>query len=175
MPKSTNENNNIKENLEYIGLDLNNIPDFLLEYKEVDFKPSKIIEDNTFKVYRYINLKDIEILLTPKNRLNTISEKYMNAVPLNMYLDSENEENIIRYAELIKMFEHVNVKEIEQIEKEQKKVKQVLDSAHPQWQTILDRMVAGKGSIKALQDYYIISASVEKEITDYLNNHIKKN
>ena len=120
MPKSTNENNNIKENLEYIGLDLNNIPDFLLEYKEVDFKPSKIIEDNTFKVYRYINLKDIEILLTPKNRLNTISEKYMNAVPLNMYLDSENEENIIRYAELIKMFEHVNVKEIEQIEKEQK-------------------------------------------------------
>ena len=53
--------------------------------------------------------------------------------------------------------------------------KQIFNSAHPQWQAVLDAMVAGKGSIKALQDYYIISASVEKEITDYLNNHIKKN
>ena len=57
----------------------------------------------------------------------------------------------------------------------EKKEKQVFNSAHPQWQTILDKMVAGKGSIKALQDYYIISASVEKEITDYLNQHIKHN
>lgn len=56
-----------------------------------------------------------------------------------------------------------------------KKEKQVFNSAHPKWQTILDKIVAGKGSIKALQDYYIISASVEKEITDYLNQHIKHN
>ena len=55
-----------------------------------------------------------------------------------------------------------------------KKEKQVFNSAHPQWQNLLDKMVAGKGSIKALQDHYIISASVEKEITDYLNNHIKQ-
>ena len=58
---------------------------------------------------------------------------------------------------------------------EAKPAKQVFDSAHPQWQTILDKMVAGKGSIKALQDYYTISASVEKEITDYLKAHIKQN
>ena len=120
MNKSTNENNNIKDNLEYIGLDLNNVPEFLLSYKDVDFKPSKIIEENIFRVYRYISIKDIEILLTPENRLNTISEKYMNAIPINMYLDSEKEENIIRHAEFLKMFEHLNIKEIEQIEKEQK-------------------------------------------------------
>ena len=58
---------------------------------------------------------------------------------------------------------------------ETKPAKQVFDSAHPQWQAILDKMVAGKGSIKALQDYYTISASVEKEITDYLKAHIKQN
>lgn len=52
--------------------------------------------------------------------------------------------------------------------------KPVLDSSHSLWQTILDRMVAGKGSIKALQEHYYISASVEKEITDYLKNHIKQ-
>lgn len=54
-----------------------------------------------------------------------------------------------------------------------KSEKQALTPAHPQWQTILDRMVAGKGSIKALQEHYVLSASVEKEITDYLKAHIK--
>ena len=113
MPKNTNENNNIKDNLKYIGLNLNNIPEFLLEYKDVDFKPSKtIIEENTFKIYRHINIKDIKILITPKNRLNSISEKYINALPINMYLDSKHEENIIRHAEFLKMFEHLNIKEI---------------------------------------------------------------
>lgn len=53
------------------------------------------------------------------------------------------------------------------------KEKQVFNSSHPQWQTILDRLVAGKGSIKALQDFYSITPSVEKEITDYISNHIK--
>lgn len=56
-----------------------------------------------------------------------------------------------------------------------KNEKQVFDSTHPQWQTILDRMVAGKGSLKALQEFYSVSASVEKQITDYLNAHIKNN
>ena len=55
-----------------------------------------------------------------------------------------------------------------------KKEKQEFNSAHPKWQEALDKMVAGQGSIKALQEYHIIPASVEKEITDYLNKHIKQ-
>lgn len=47
--------------------------------------------------------------------------------------------------------------------------KEVFNSAHPDWQKVLNNLAAGKGSIKALQGYYSISASVEKEITDYLN------
>ena len=120
MSKNTKEKDNITSNLEYLGLDLNNIPKFLTEYNDVDFKPSKTYEENTFKVYRYIDIKDIEILLTPKNRLNTITEKYLEANPINMYLDEKNEENISRHAEFLKMFEHMNIKEIEQIEEEQK-------------------------------------------------------
>lgn len=48
--------------------------------------------------------------------------------------------------------------------------KEVFNSAHPDWQKVLNNLAAGKGSIKALQEYYSISASVEKEITDFLNN-----
>lgn len=54
-----------------------------------------------------------------------------------------------------------------------KKEKQVLGPAHPQWQTILDKMVAGKGSIKELQDYYTIPANVEESIKEYLNKNRK--
>ena len=63
MPKDTNEKELIANNLKYIGLDLEKIPEFLLEYKDVDFKPSKIYEENTFKVYRHIHLNDIQILI----------------------------------------------------------------------------------------------------------------
>lgn len=122
MKKNTNEKELITKNLKYIGLDLENIPDFLLDYKDVDFKPSKTYEDNTFKVYRYINLRDIQILFTPKNRLDSLGEKYSEAMPINQYLDYENEKNIVRYAELLKMFEHLNILEIENIEKEQKEL-----------------------------------------------------
>lgn len=55
------------------------------------------------------------------------------------------------------------------------KGKPVFDSSHPSWQKALDRMVAGKGSIKALQESFIIPAHVEKEITDYINAHTKQN
>ena len=56
-----------------------------------------------------------------------------------------------------------------------KKEKQTFDSNHPQWQTILDKMVAGKGSIKELQNFYIVPAHAEKAITEYLNAHMKQN
>lgn len=55
----------------------------------------------------------------------------------------------------------------------QEKKKPVLDSSHPQWQNALDKILEGKGSLKVLQEYFTISASVEKEIIDYLNAHRK--
>lgn len=49
-------------------------------------------------------------------------------------------------------------------------LKEVFNSAHPDWNKVLNNLSAGKGSIAALQGYYSISASVEKEIIDFLNN-----
>lgn len=122
MLRNTNEKDLIMRNLSYIGLDLNKIPNFLMDYKDVDFKPNKTHEENTYKVYRYIHLNDIQILLTPKNRLNTIFEKYSEAEPINQYLDANNEKNIIKYATFLKMVENMNIKEIEEVEKEQKEL-----------------------------------------------------
>jgi hypothetical protein len=55
------------------------------------------------------------------------------------------------------------------------KEKEVFDPSHPLWQKALDKMVAGKGSIKELQKVYIIPAHAERAITDYLNAHINQN
>lgn len=117
MPE-TNEKETILKNLTYIGLNLEKVPDFLMEYKDVDYKPTRAYEQTDFKVYQYIPLKDIQILLTPTNRLNSISEKYSNARPLCEYL-SDKEENIIKHAQFLKMLEYLNPKEIEKIEEEQ--------------------------------------------------------
>jgi hypothetical protein len=54
------------------------------------------------------------------------------------------------------------------------KQKQQFDSTHPKWQEALDKMVAGQGSIAALQKTFIISANVEEQIKEYLRQHEKK-
>ena len=122
MLKNTNEKDVIMKNLSYIGLDLENVPDFLMNYKDVDFKPNKTYEENSYKVYRYIHLNDIQILLTPKNRMNTAFEKYSEAEPINQYLEPSDEKGIVKYATFLKMLENMNIKEIEDISKEQEQL-----------------------------------------------------
>jgi len=115
MPK-TKEKEPILENLKYIGLDIENIPDFLMSYKDLEYKPSKVIEQREIKVFKYINLKDIQILLTPINKSANIVEKYTKAHALCEYLKIDDILNSNLFTEI---FGKLNKKEIEEIEKEQ--------------------------------------------------------
>jgi len=115
----TNEKNVILENLNYIGLDLENIPEFLKNYKDVDYKPTKAYEQTDFKVYKYLNLKDIQILLTPTNRLNSITEKYSKAMPIAEYLNDKEEKKFFNHAIFLKMLEKLDRKEMSKIYEEQ--------------------------------------------------------
>ena len=108
-----------EENLKYIGLDLNKIPAFLTKHESLNFRPSKSYDDSIYKVYKYVNIKEIEILLTPQNRLNDIKEKYKLAKPIYEYMNSENKENIEDFTKFIKMVTDMDKTKIEQIEKEQ--------------------------------------------------------
>lgn len=69
-------NEKIIDKLKYIGLNLDNIPEFIKEFKELDYRPLKYNDEHLYKVYKYINVDDIQILLTPTNRLSYIGEKY---------------------------------------------------------------------------------------------------
>ncbi len=121
MPKVTNEDV-IKEKLDYIGLNLEKIPEFFKKPINIEYSPIKAYEENGYKVYKYIPISKIQILLTPSNRMNTIKEKYSKASNLISYLLPEKEENIIRYTTFLKMLKTVKIEEIEEVGEEQKKL-----------------------------------------------------
>ena len=117
-----NPKDNIKEKLEYLGLDLENIPRNLQEFQPLDFMVLTGYDDSQYKQYRYIPIKDIQILLSPTHRLDDIEKKYKSASPLCDYLDSKNERNVMKHATFLKMLKSVRIDDIEKIEEEQKEL-----------------------------------------------------
>lgn len=112
----------IEKKLQYIGLDLNNVPETLKIFEPLNFRITKKYEENKYKQYRFVPIKDIEILLTPTNRLNSIEEKYSKASPIYSYLVPDTEENILKHATFLKMLKKVRIEDIEEIEAEQKQL-----------------------------------------------------
>lgn len=106
----------VKEKLEYIGLDLNNIPSFLKEFEGLDFRPARTYVEGAHKVYKYISVQDIEILLTPKNRLNTLQEKYHSASHIYSYIEPKTEDDILKHVTFLKMLKTVTIEEIEKLD-----------------------------------------------------------
>ena len=112
----------IEEKLKFIGLDLNNIPEFLKEFTPLDFRISKIKEDNKNFVYKYIPINEIQILITPKNRLDEIEEKYAKAAPIVAYLEPKTEEDIEKHVKFLDMLKKVTIDEIKEAENKQKEL-----------------------------------------------------
>ena len=117
--KKVSDDGTTEEKLRYIGLDLNRVPKNILHTHKLNFKVLKGYDEKQHRQYRYINVKDIDILLTPTNRLNELKEKYEKARPLYMYLDSGDKENIIKHTKFIEMLRKVEISEIEEVEREQ--------------------------------------------------------
>lgn len=112
----------IEEKLKYIGLDLNNVPETLKIFEPLNYRITKKYEENRYKQYRFVPIKDIEILLSPTNRLNSIEEKYKKASPIYSYLVPDTEENILKHATFLQMLKKVRIEDIENIEAEQKQL-----------------------------------------------------
>ena len=120
--KKVEVDSKIQEKLDYIGLDLEKIPKMLQEYTEINFRTLKGYDEKKYKQYRFIPVKDIEIMLSPTNRIESIKEKYEKAMPLCFYLDSKTEENVLNYTTFLNMLNKVNIHQIEAVEQEQKKL-----------------------------------------------------
>jgi len=119
MTKKDLEKEELIEKLKYIGLDLNNIPKKLKENEPIVFIPTKMYDETSYKIYKYIDIKDIEILITPSERLDDISKKYKESSSLAEYLEPDKEESIEKYVTFIKMLENLSLNRLKQLEKEQ--------------------------------------------------------
>ena len=93
----------MQEKLNYIGLDFNKLPKTLTEYTDISFRTLKGYDEKKYKQYRYIKVSDIEILLSPANRVETVKEKYEKALPLICYLDNKSEENVLNYTTFLRI------------------------------------------------------------------------
>lgn len=112
----------IEEKLKYLGLDLNNVPETLKIFEPLNYRVAKKSEENKYRQYRFVPIKDIEILLTPTNRLDSIEEKYSNASSIYSYLVPDTEENILKHTTFLKMLKKFKIQDIEKIEAEQKQL-----------------------------------------------------
>ena len=112
----------ISEKLEYICLDLEEIPETLKYIENINFKPNTGIEENKYRQYRFISPKELEILVSPCNRLEDTKTKYSKAKPLVSYLVSKTEEEQELHEEFLRMLEEVDIDEIKQIEEQQQAI-----------------------------------------------------
>ena len=73
----------IKEKLDYLGLNIEDAKNQFENYEPLKFRIPKFYDEKQYRQYRYIPIKDIQILLTPTNRLDDVQEKYKNASPID--------------------------------------------------------------------------------------------
>lgn len=123
MPRNTDENKNILEDkLKFIGLNLKRLPSFLKDFEPLNFKPTKSHDDINYKIYKYVNVLDIEILLTPLDRTADLEQRYKKAEPLCNYLDTSTKKNAEKFKTFMEMLDNLDLDEIEKLDQEQEKL-----------------------------------------------------
>lgn len=114
-------NGDLVSKLKFLGLDIDDVPEYLKDFRPLEFNISRLNNDKDHRVYRYVPVDQIEILLTPCLRGDDIREKYSKAVPLGRYFNSKGEpDDIERYAQLLKIFSTLSVTDIENLATVQK-------------------------------------------------------
>ena len=123
MPRKKKERiEGIADKLEYLGLDLDKVPQNFKNFEPLEYRITRSYDEKQYRQYRYVDVKDIQILLSPTNRLTDLNEKYKKARPLYEYLDNKNEENVLKHTKFLQMLRDMDIDEIEKIEKEQSKL-----------------------------------------------------
>ena len=82
---------------------MDKLPKAITNFEELEYRIPKFYEENKYRQYRYVDVKDIQILITPTNRLDELEEKYKKASPIFDYLDNKTEENYAKHAKFLEM------------------------------------------------------------------------
>jgi len=95
--------------LEYIGLKLNRLSTKLTKIKPT-FTITKTVDNSgRYKVYKKINIKDLDILVGDSDRTTDIAQRYSEALPLQTYIKEDKE----GFGQLVESCSLDNLKKIE--------------------------------------------------------------
>jgi len=169
-----NKNQEIKKKLEYIGLNLEEIPETLKLVEDLQFRPNVGIDEKKYRQYRFVSPKEIDILLSPTNRLQDIKEKYAKASPLASYLSPTNEEEEEKHETFLRMLKEVKIEDIENIEKEQQAINKKIPfkvrySGNYLWQIYYSEATDKYFMIVPTEDkdystfFYVLKKQIEKK------------
>ena len=123
MPRKKKEKiEGISGKFEYLGLDLDKLPEDLINFEPLEYRIPRVYDEKKYRQYRFVSIKDIQIMLSPTNRLEDLGQKYKKARPLSEYLDKNNEKNLVKYTTFLNMLKAIDIEEIEKIEEEQEKL-----------------------------------------------------
>lgn len=196
MPRRKKEKvEEISDKIEYLGLDLENIPKELIKFEPLDFRISRNYDGKQYRQYRFLSVNDIEILLSPTNRLDDLQERYKKARPLSEYLDSKSEENILKYTTFLNMLKNMHIEDVEKIAKEQSKLNKELPfkvkfQGNYLWQIYYSEntdkyfMIVPTEETDFSTFFYLLKKKLEKKKTNkifvpisniqYSNNYLKR-
>ncbi len=195
MPRKKKEKTDIEQKLEYIGLDLNKIPSVLKKVEPINYRATKIDMEYKYRQYRYIIAKDIEIIISPTHRLDTIQEKYEKASSLYSYLIPNSEENQIKHEIFLEMLNEVTIEDIEELEEEQKELNKKIPfkikyKHNYIWQIYYSEVTDKYFMILSIQDsdysafFFVLKKIIEKKRTskifvpisnvEYSHQYLKK-
>lgn len=110
---------NLVEKLDYLGLNLENVPEVLKTNGPLEYKPSRTYEENVYKVYKMVDVREIEILISPTGRMDSAKEKYEKAEPVYPYISPEKEEDVLKHGLFLKMLNDLEIEKVEELEEEQ--------------------------------------------------------
>ena len=171
-----NKTQEIKKKLEFIGLDMDEIPKTLKLVEDLKFRPNSGFDEKKYRQYRFVSPKEIQILLSPTNRLDDIKEKYSKSSPLADYLEpnSEDEDEQQKYATFLRMLDEVKIEEIEKVEQEQQLINKKIPfkvrySGNYLWQIYYSEVTDQYFMIVPTEDkdystfFYVLKKQIEKK------------
>lgn len=104
--------------LKNLGLDLQKIKKYFETVEPIDIRNIEIKSEKDYKVYKYIPIKDIEILITNSLRLDEPVKKIENMNIVPYFLDKKNIEEYNSFINSLQNTYKEEITEIEEIQKE---------------------------------------------------------
>lgn len=164
--KKNMEIGELKDMLEYIGLDLDNPSPVIKDFKGLNFKASDAFSEEKNSIYMNVPISKIDILITNHSNDEKLSVKYKDAISLNSYLIREEElqEGISNFLIFANILKHFDKKIVEQIGKDQEKY---IKSAP--FDVTYERSSRWNIYYSALDDrYFMLVCSDENEFSEFI-------